>query len=147
MEWYHSLNSELQKIVNERLQELDRKQETISVAKVNALNESNCHMEFEPQIRRARAKSYVAWCNNVVHEAPWIKGEGRTVGGINIALELAELAFRAHGLNYESGVSRMNEFPPGRFRWIYSEGGEVDDCVLVLDLQTQRLAVWPYWFG
>ena len=69
------------------------------------------------------------------------------LGASILPLNLAELAFRAHGLNYESGVSRMNEFPPGRFRWIYSEGGEVDDCVLVLDLQTQRLAVWPYWFG
>ena len=143
----HSLNPELQKIVNERLQELGRKREAISVAEANALNESNCHMAYEPQIRRAKAKSYVAWCNNVVHEAPWTKGERRSLGGINIVLELAELAHRAHGLRYESGISRMSEFPPRRFRWVYSEGGETDDCVLVLDLQTQCLAVWPHWLG
>jgi hypothetical protein len=147
IEWYHSLNPELQKIVNQRLQELGRKREAISVAEANALNESNCHMAYEPQIRRAKARSYVAWCNNVVHEAPWTKGERRSLGGINIVLELAELAHRAHGLRYESGISRMSEFPPRRFRWVYSEGGETDDCVLVLDLQTQCLAVWPHWLG
>jgi hypothetical protein len=101
----------------------------------------------EPEIKRARARNHVAWCNNVVHEAPWTRGERRTYGGIQIALELAELAHRAHGLCYEAGVSRIGDFPPYRFRWVYSEGGETDDCVLVLDLETQRLAVWPHWFG
>jgi hypothetical protein len=95
----------------------------------------------EAKIRRAKARSYVARCNNVVHEAPWTKGERRSLGGINIALELAELAHRAHGLRYESGISRTSEFPPRRFRWVYSDGGETDDCILVLDLETQRLAV------
>jgi hypothetical protein len=104
-------------------------------------------VKHEPQVRRARARNHVAWCNNVVHEAPWVKGERRALGGINIALELAELAYKAHELGYTSGISRINEFPPGRFRWIYSEGGQVEDCVLVLDLRTQRLAVWPHWFG
>jgi hypothetical protein len=32
-----------------------------------------------------------------------------------------------------------------RFRWVYSDGGETDDCILVLDLETQRLVVWPPW--
>jgi hypothetical protein len=104
-------------------------------------------VELAPEYRRARAKRYVLWCNNAVHEAPWTVGDRRTTGGINVALELAELAYGAHGLHYEGSFSKMNEFPPGRFRWIYSEGGEFDDCVLVLDLQSQRLAVWPHWFG
>ena len=103
--------------------------------------------EHETEVRRAKAKSYVTWCNNAVHEAPWTNGDRRKAGGIYIALDLAELAFGAHGLRYESGISKMSEFPPGRFRWVYSEGGETNDCVLVLDLETQRLAVWPHWFG
>jgi hypothetical protein len=112
------------------------------------LNGSSCHMvKREAKIRRAKARSYVAWCNSVVHEAPWTKGERRSLGGISIALELAELAHRAHGLRYESGISRMSKFPPSRFRWVYSDGGQTDDCVLVLDLETQGMAVWPHWFG
>ena len=103
--------------------------------------------KHEPEVRRTKAKKYVAWCNNAVHEAPWTNGDRRTAGGIYVALELAELAYRAHGLRYESGISRMSKFPPSRFRWVYSDGGRTDDCVLVLDLETQCLAVWPHWFG
>jgi hypothetical protein len=114
--------------------------------KLGTKDESSCDMaKHEPEAIRAKAKSYVAWCNNVVHEAPWTNGDRRTTGGLYVALELAGLAYKAHGLPYESGISKMSGFPPGRFRWVYSEGGKTDDCVLVLDLETQRLAVWPHW--
>ena len=54
--------------------------------------------------------------------------------GIQIALELAELDYGAHGLRYESGISRGGR-PPNGFGWVYSEGDDTDDCVLVLDLE------------
>jgi hypothetical protein len=33
-------------------------------------------VKHEPEIRRAKAKRYVACCNNVVHEAPWTTRAG-----------------------------------------------------------------------
>ncbi len=39
----------------------------------------------EPEVRRAKAKRYVAWCNRAVHEAPWIDGDTTTAGGIYVA--------------------------------------------------------------
>jgi hypothetical protein len=45
-------------------------------------------VKHEPEVRRAKAKSYVAWCNKTVHEDPWTKGDKTTSGGIYIALEL-----------------------------------------------------------
>jgi hypothetical protein len=56
----------------------------------------------EPEVRRAKARRYVAWCNNAVHEAPWTDGDlrGHGRGGLFIALELAEQAYAAHSLPY-----------------------------------------------
>lgn len=100
----------------------------------------------EPEIRRAKAKRYVESCNRTVHEAPWTTGRTSTAGGglIYLALELAEQAYEAHGLPYETGLSIMSAYPPQRFKWIYDESGSANDCVKVLDTKTQRLAVFRY---
>ncbi|WP_063704165.1 hypothetical protein [Bradyrhizobium centrolobii] len=60
------------------------------------------------------------------------------------ALELAEQAYEAHGLPYEGGLSKMSKYPPSRFRWVYDEAGSADYCVKVLDTETGRVVVWPY---
>jgi hypothetical protein len=48
----------------------------------------------EPEIRRKKARRYVAWCNKAAHEAPWVDRDMSTHGGIFIALELAEQAYQ-----------------------------------------------------
>ena len=102
-------------------------------------------IKHEPEVRRAKAKGYVAWCNKAVHEAPWVDGDTSTAGGIYVALELAEQAYQAHGLQYERGLPKMTSYDPRRFTWIYDESGGTDDCVKVRDDHTGRLAFWP-WF-
>jgi hypothetical protein len=92
--------------------------------------------KHEPEIRRAKAKQYVAWCNKAVHEAPWTMGDKTTAGGIYIALELAEQAYVAHALPYEQGLSEMKDYDPRRFTWVYDESGEADDCVKIRDDRT-----------
>jgi hypothetical protein len=106
-------------------------------------------VKHEPEIRRAKARLYVTWCNVAVHRAPWTTGRTRTPngGGIYQALELAEQAYRAHRLPYEGGLSKMQDYPPRRFKWIYDETGKADDCVKVLDTITGQLAIWPHWYG
>jgi hypothetical protein len=105
--------------------------------------------KHEPEVRRTNAKLYVDSCNRKVHEAPWTTGRTASAsgGGIYEALELAEQAYEAHALSYESGLSKMCEYDPRRFTWVYDEGGEADDCVKVRDEKTGRLAVWPHWAG
>ena len=100
----------------------------------------------EPEIRRAKARRYVQACNSVIHDAPWTTGRTDTIdrGGIYRALELAELAYEAHELPYEGGVTKMWKYPPGRFRWIYDETGSADECVKVFDIKSRRLVVWPF---
>jgi hypothetical protein len=106
-------------------------------------------VKHEPEIRRAKAKRYVVWCNAAVREAPWVKGDRspRGSGGIYIALELAEQAYEAHALPYEAGLSNMSSYDPRRFTWIYDAGGPADDCVKLRDDQTGRLVIWPHWHG
>ena len=104
-------------------------------------------IKHEPEVRRAKAKSHVAWCNKSVHEAPWAKGDTSTAGGIYVALELAEQAYQTHALPYERALSKMDLYDPRRFTWVYDEHGEVDDCVKVRDDHTGRLAIWPHWAG
>jgi hypothetical protein len=104
-------------------------------------------VKHEPEIRRAKAKRYVACCNNVVHEAPWTTSDTSTAGGLHVALELAEQAYTAHALPYEQGLSKMERYDPRRFKWIYDELGEADDCVKVRDTKTGKVAIWPHWVG
>jgi hypothetical protein len=106
-------------------------------------------IKHEPEVRRAKAKRYIAWCNKAVHEAPWAEGNTSSAGagGLYVALELAEQAYQAHLLPYEQGLSKIVLYDPRRFTWIYDETGEADDCVKVRDDRTGRLALWPHWAG
>jgi hypothetical protein len=98
----------------------------------------------EPEVRRAKARRYVAWLNAAVHDAPWVDGDMSTRGGIFIALEIAEQAYVAHVLPYEQGLSKMTSYDPRRFTWVYDEAGEAEDCVKVRDDQTGRVVGWPH---
>jgi hypothetical protein len=102
----------------------------------------------EPEIRRAKAKLYVASCNRAVHEAPWTTGRTNTAsgGGIFRALELAENAYKAHGLPYESGLAKLGLYDPRRFTWLCDEAGKANDCVKVRDDKTGRIVTWRTWF-
>jgi hypothetical protein len=104
-------------------------------------------IKHEPEVRRAKAKSYVASCNYAVHEVPWIDQKEGNSGPIYIAMEFAEQAYQAHGLPYESGLSKLSTYDPRRFTWVYDEAGEADDCVKVRDDRTGRLAIWLHWAG
>lgn len=92
----------------------------------------------EPEARRAKARLFVACCNKVVHGASWAKGDVSARGGVFIALELAEQAYRAHGLPYEPGLSKMILYDPRRFTWIYDPAGEASDCVKLRDNNRQH---------
>ena len=104
-------------------------------------------IKHEPEIRRAKAKSYVASCNRAVHEVPWINQREGNTGPIYIAMEFAEQAYQAHGLPYEGGLSKLNTYDPRRFTWVYDEQGEADNCVKLRDDHTGKLAPWPHWAG
>jgi hypothetical protein len=93
----------------------------------------------EPEIMRANGRTYVAWCNESTR-----KPYGKTAF---IALELAEKAYKAHGLKYEHGLSSMERYPPDRFSWICDEEGDAKKCVKVRDNQTSRIVIWPHWHG
>ena len=82
----------------------------------------------------------VARCNKVVHGASWAKGDVSAHGGVFIALELAEQAYRAHGLQYEPGLSKMILYDPRRFTWIYDPAGEASEASRQQDRQHCRLA-------
>jgi hypothetical protein len=87
----------------------------------------------------------VAWCNKAVHEAPWVKGDTTTLGGIFIALELADQAYEAHGLTFNR--CRMSEAHLSdlqRFTWVYDPAGETRDCIKIRDDRTGRVVVWPH---
>jgi hypothetical protein len=99
----------------------------------------------EPEVRRAKAKRYVASCNAAVHDAPWVAGDTSTRGGLFIALELAEQAYQAHSLRYEPGLPKMHLYDPRRVTWVYDESGEAENCVKLRDNNTGRLVIWP-WF-
>jgi len=105
--------------------------------------------KHEPEVRLANGKAYAETCNDLVHRAPWTTGRTKDpgAGGFYQALELAQIAYEAHGLPYEHGLSKMKDYDPRRFRWLCDECGEADVCVKVLDTKTGRLAVWPYWPG
>jgi hypothetical protein len=103
--------------------------------------------KHEPEIRLAKAKLYAESCNSLVHEAPWTTGrtKGPGAGGLYQALELAQIAYEAHGLSYKPGLSNMHLYDPRRFTWVCDEGG--DDCVKIRDNHTGRLAICPHWAG
>jgi hypothetical protein len=105
--------------------------------------------QHEPEIRRAKARLYVASCNRQMHEAPWTTGRTSTAsgGGVYLALELAGQASEVHGLAHKPDLSNMHVYDPRRFTWVYDEGGEAENCVKVRDNETGRLAVWPHWAG
>jgi hypothetical protein len=93
----------------------------------------------EPEIMRAKGRLYVAH-NNKVARKPYGKA-------IYLALELSEEAYRAHGLQYEMGLSSMDNYPPDRFTWICDEKGNAKECVKVRDDQTGIVVIWPHWSG
>src|SRR4029077_10897476 len=97
-------------------------------------------VKHEPEIRRAKARLYVTWCNVAVHKAPWTTGRTRTPngGGIYQALELAEQDNRAHRLPYEGGLSKMKDYDPRRFTWVRDDNA--DNFVKVRDNETGKLA-------
>ena len=98
------------------------------------------------EVLRGKAIRYVAWHNMAVHEAPWTRGDRSTVGGIEVALEMAERAYQAHGLRYEPGLSKLPLYDPRRFTWICDSACDVMDCVRVRDSQTGRTVGWPWGF-
>jgi hypothetical protein len=104
-------------------------------------------VKHEPEVRRAKAKGHVAWCNEAVRAAAWVNRDTSTLGGICAALELAEQGYQAHLLLFGVAPSKMPSCDPRRFTWVYDESGEADDCVKVRDNQTGRLAIWPHWAG
>jgi len=83
--------------------------------------------KHEPEVRLANGKAYAELCNELVHRAPWTTGRTKDpgAGGLYQALELAQIAYEAHGLLYEPGLSKMKD--PRRFRWLCLECGEADD--------------------
>jgi hypothetical protein len=95
----------------------------------------------EPEVRRAKGRRYVDWCNKAVHKMPWVDGDMSTQGGVSIALKLAQQAYQTHALPYEAGLSRIDLYPPRRFAWTYDAKGE---CVKVCDKETGRLLFWPH---
>jgi hypothetical protein len=70
-------------------------------------------VKHEPEIRRAKAKLYVESQNRKVHDAPWTTGRfnGVGAGGLYEALELGQLAYKAHKLPYED-VKRRPDLTP-----------------------------------
>jgi hypothetical protein len=98
----------------------------------------------EPEVRRAKGKRYVQWCNALVHDASWIDGDCTSLRGLDDALNLAERAYRAHNLPYPARLSETRLYDPRRFTWVYDPRGNADDCVKVHDNRTGRLVVWPH---
>jgi hypothetical protein len=92
-------------------------------------------LKDEPEVRRAKARSYAAWCNkSVSHPYP----------NIYIALEIAEQVYIAAGLPYEPGGSKMDLYPPERFTWFCDDTSDAETCLKFRDNQTGRVAVWPH---
>jgi hypothetical protein len=107
-------------------------------------DDTNWPPKEEPEVRRAKARRYAASLNKVAHEAPWVEGDKSMQGGIFLALELAEKAYKAHELPYEPGPAKMRQYDPRRFTWFCDDGGDAKDCLKVRDDQTGRVAVWPH---
>jgi hypothetical protein len=59
-------------------------------------------------------------------------------------MELSGQAHEAHGLEYVAGLSRLKEFPPGRFEWICDEKSV---SIKLRDKRTGALVNWPHWAG
>src|SRR4029077_6314482 len=93
----------------------------------------------EPEIMRANGRRAAAWYNEHARK-PYEKN-------IFIALELAQQAFEAHGLEYQKGLSNMDGFPPARVTWICDETGDPMQCVKIRDDQTGAIVIWPHWSG
>jgi hypothetical protein len=100
-----------------------------------AMSNDDISPKDEPELRRAKARRYAAWCNKHAQK-PYVK--------IYIALELAGQAFAAHGLPYEFGLSNMAAYPPERFTWVCDETSEAGDCLKLRDNLTGRIVVWPH---
>jgi len=93
----------------------------------------------EPEIMRANGRRAAAWYNEHARK-PYEKN-------IFIALELAQQAYEAHGLEYQKGLSDMDGFPPDRFTWICDETVDPKQCVKIRDDQTGAIVIWPHWSG
>jgi hypothetical protein len=97
----------------------------------------------ELEVVWARGRRHAAWYNKVVHDAPWIDGDETPRGGLYIALDLAQQAYRVHGLPYMPGVSHMHLYDPRRFTWVLDpDCDDVRDCLQVRDNKTGRKLVW-----
>jgi hypothetical protein len=92
----------------------------------------------EPEVMRAKGHRHASWCNRFARE-PY--------QNLHIALELAEQAYKAHGLRYEEGSNKLHEYPPNRFTWLCDEAGDAKQCVKVRDDKTGRVVTWPHWYG
>src|SRR6185503_18995404 len=98
----------------------------------------------EPEVVRAMGRRQVVDCNAAVHDAPWTTGRtnDRRAGGLYLALEIAEEAYKAHGLPYEPGISHIGSYSPRRFTWVFDPDCDARECVKVRDDQTGKLAIW-----
>jgi hypothetical protein len=90
----------------------------------------------EPEVVLANGRAYAAWCNKSTRE-PY--------ENIYIALELAEQAYKAHGLPYKSGLSNLSEHRPSRFTWFCDETADANHCVKARDDKSGRVVTWPDW--
>jgi hypothetical protein len=96
------------------------------------------HPRNEPEVMRAKAHRYVAKTNRQITE-PY--------EDLHMAMELAEQAYKAHGLPYEEGLSKLFKYPPTRFTWLCDETGDAKHSVKLRDNQTNRVVTWPHWHG
>jgi hypothetical protein len=64
-------------------------------------------MKDDAEDWRARAQRYVDGVNEDVHHAPWTRGRKGISSRVYVALELAELAYHAHGLPFQRGLLKM----------------------------------------
>jgi hypothetical protein len=90
----------------------------------------------ELEVMLANGRAYAAWCNKSTRE-PY--------ENIYMALELAEQAYKAHGLSHKSGLSNLSEHPPSRFTWLCDETTDANRCVKVRDDITGHVVAWPDW--
>jgi hypothetical protein len=90
----------------------------------------------EPEVMFANGRAYAAWCNKSTRE-PY--------ENIYIALELAQQAYRAHGLLHKLSPNNLSEQPPNRFTWLCDETADASRCVKVRDDRTGRLVTWRHW--
>jgi hypothetical protein len=108
-------------------------------------------VRHEPEVLRAKGRLNVAYHNRAIHEAGWSR---RPLGsfvdrhtayrdGLFVVLEIAEHCYRAHGLPYEAGLSKMVRYDPRRFTFLHDPDGDPLQCVKIRDDQTGRIVACP----